>query len=185
MSANFWGWMLFSFNGRASRMYYWLTVLIIFVIEAVFLGAGYGTFSAASNGDFTSISPLAALCALPVMVVTIWVGLAVSVKRWHDRAKSGWWVLIGLVPIIGSIWVLVECGFLAGTPDVNQYGQSNVPPADPLAGSGTAASAPTPPPAPAAAPDPGAEAAAGAGAVSDTDAEASPPAGKDDNPYAP
>jgi uncharacterized membrane protein YhaH (DUF805 family) len=52
---------------------------------------------------------------------------AVYAKRWHDRDKSGWWSLIILVPIIGGIWFLVECGILPGTPGANQYGP------DPLA----------------------------------------------------
>src|SRR5262245_20024080 len=46
----------------------------------------------------------------------------VYIKRFHDRDKSGWWVLIGLIPIIGAIWLLVELGFLAGTPGPNGFG---------------------------------------------------------------
>ena len=30
-----------------------------------------------------------------------------TVKRWHDRDKSGWWIMIGVIPIIGSFWVLI------------------------------------------------------------------------------
>ncbi|TGR16409.1 DUF805 domain-containing protein, partial [Mesorhizobium sp. M8A.F.Ca.ET.197.01.1.1] len=48
-------------------------------------------------------------------------------KRWHDRNKSGWWTLIGLIPIIGGIWLLIELGILEGTRGANQYGP------DPLA----------------------------------------------------
>lgn len=55
-------------------------------------------------------------------------GLALSIKRWHDRDKSGWWVLIAFVPLVGPIWALVETGFLEGTKGPNQYGP------DPLAG---------------------------------------------------
>jgi uncharacterized membrane protein YhaH (DUF805 family) len=55
------------------------------------------------------------------------MSLAVFAKRWHDRDKSGWWSLILLVPFIGSIWALVECGCLPGTEGPNRYG------ADPLA----------------------------------------------------
>ena len=60
-------------------------------------------------------------------VVALWISLAVAVKRYHDRNKSGWWVLIALVPVIGGIWYLIEAGFLAGTPGPNDYGP------DPLA----------------------------------------------------
>ena len=42
------------------------------------------------------------------------LALALYAKRWHDRDKSGWWSLIGLVPIIGAIWLIVELGILEG-----------------------------------------------------------------------
>ena len=50
----------------------------------------------------------------------------VSIKRWHDRNKSGWWVLFALVPIVGSIWVLVETGFPRGTTGSNNFGADPV-----------------------------------------------------------
>ncbi|MDK1018188.1 MAG: DUF805 domain-containing protein [Actinomycetota bacterium] len=59
---------------------------------------------------------------------TLWAGLAIAIKRWHDRDKSGWWILIGLVPIIGGFWALIETRFLTGTQGENRYGP------DPLAG---------------------------------------------------
>lgn len=62
-----------------------------------------------------------------IVIASIWPGLAVSIKRWHDRGKSGWWILIALVPLIGGLWALIETGFLPGTPGTNEYGP------DPLA----------------------------------------------------
>ena len=58
------------------------------------------------------------LLMFPLMLV----GIIVQIKRWHDRDKSGWWVLINLVPCIGPFWALIECGFLRGTPGPNKYG---------------------------------------------------------------
>lgn len=46
----------------------------------------------------------------------------VYIKRWHDRDKSGWWMLIMLLPIIDAIWALIELGFLPGTPGPNRFG---------------------------------------------------------------
>ena len=60
-------------------------------------------------------------------LASIYLALALYAKRWHDRDKSGWWSLIGLVPFIGAIWILVELGILEGTRGPNQYGP------DPLA----------------------------------------------------
>ena len=57
---------------------------------------------------------MVALALIPSIIVYI--------KRFHDRDKSGWWVLIGLIPIIGGIWLLIELGFLKGTPGPNRFG---------------------------------------------------------------
>jgi uncharacterized membrane protein YhaH (DUF805 family) len=144
----FWQWVLFSFNGRISRKYYWYVFLIALAVEFVYMGVIFGSNpDALTSGDVSAMSPIAALCAVPLAIVAVWVGLAVSIKRWHDRGKSGWWILIGLIPVIGNIWVLVECGFLPGTDGVNQYGVANQLPTDPYTQTGA------PPPLPAATPN--------------------------------
>ncbi len=108
--------ILFSFKGRVGRKTYWLTLLAaigIYFVSAAVLGA-IGL-------------PMEVLMALFVLayIPLIWISLAVQVKRWHDRNKSGWWVLIAFVPLIGPIWQLVENGFLAGDPSPNNYGPPN------------------------------------------------------------
>lgn len=55
-------------------------------------------------------------------LIIAWPAIAVSVKRWHDRDKSGWWVLIVLVPIIGQLWALIDNGFMPGTRGANRFG---------------------------------------------------------------
>ena len=50
------------------------------------------------------------------------VSLAADVKRYHDVDKSGWWVLILLVPVVGFVWFLIECGFQRGTSGPNRFG---------------------------------------------------------------
>ena len=52
----------------------------------------------------------------------VWIQMALQVKRWHDRDKSGWWVLIGVIPIVGRLYALVETGLLRGTEGPNRYG---------------------------------------------------------------
>jgi uncharacterized membrane protein YhaH (DUF805 family) len=44
------------------------------------------------------------------------------VKRFHDRGKSGWWVLVFLIPVNAFIWMIVEMGLLEGEPGPNLYG---------------------------------------------------------------
>ena len=63
--------------------------------------------------------PYAALANLPLV---LWISLANYVKRWHDVGKSGWWVLICLIPCIGPLWQFVELGFSRGTYGPNHYG---------------------------------------------------------------
>ena len=106
----YWIWLLFSLSGRLSRGRFWLgTVLALVLIGLTGLPAG--------KTD-ANLSPGASLAVL----VFLWISLAVAVKRYHDRNKSGWWVLIGLIPLIGPFWQLIELGFLPGTPSANRYG---------------------------------------------------------------
>ena len=57
-----------------------------------------------------------------VNALLLWPALAVSIKRWHDCDRSGWWVLVLLVPVAGWIWTLVANGLLPGTPGNNRFG---------------------------------------------------------------
>ena len=55
-------------------------------------------------------------------LVFIYPMIIIQIKRWHDRNKSGWWVLINFIPILG-LWALIENGFLKGSESANDYGQ--------------------------------------------------------------
>jgi uncharacterized membrane protein YhaH (DUF805 family) len=57
-----------------------------------------------------------------VNVLLLWPTLAVSIKRWHDRGYSGWWVLIVLVPVVGWLAAIVANGLLPGTRGPNRFG---------------------------------------------------------------
>lgn len=111
-----WQHLLFAFDGRINRAKFWLASLIVGAAMTILV-----MIAVAVNSSLVWI-----LFAV-VYIGAIWVGLAISIKRWHDRDKSGWWILIGLVPIIGGLWALIETGFLPGTSGDNQYGP------DPLA----------------------------------------------------
>lgn len=103
-------------EGRISRREFWL--------QGVLLLSGLGLLGFLLLG----IAGLDQRVAEALVNLGLaWPALAVSVKRWHDRGKSGWWVLINLVPLVGWLWAVVETGFLRGTPGPNRYGD------DPLA----------------------------------------------------
>ncbi len=122
--------LLFGFQGRANRAKWWLVALAIFVVELIVFAALFG--SVAMSGDPEQIravvtAPLTLIVLIVLGVVATWISVAIAVKRYHERNKSGWWILIVFVPIIGHLWFLIEVGFLRGTPGPNSYGP------DPLA----------------------------------------------------
>ena len=81
-----------------------------------------------NTGPNIPLVVVASLILLAIMIPASWIYYAGIAKRFHDRGKSGWMTLIILIPYVGGIWVLVECGCLAGTPGPNAYGP------DPLGG---------------------------------------------------
>ena len=114
------------FSGRINRKQFWLygylPMVALSVVASVITAFVFSlAFSGSIEGALVTIIIL--LCALLVFyVVMLWVSLAIQIKRWHDRDKSAWWIFIGLIPIAGPIWVLIELGFLPGTPSENLYG---------------------------------------------------------------
>lgn len=125
-----WKWLLFSFDGRINRAQFWLGALILIAVSLVayfVVGWSFGGVFYDDTGA-PHISSTVWVLMLVVWLVTLYASFAVYAKRWHDRDKSGWWTLIGFVPIIGGIWLLVECGCLQGTEGQNRFGT------DPLAG---------------------------------------------------
>ena len=103
--------LLFSFNGRINRTKYWLTYLILGIVP-IFVILLFAAIS----------SELAIVLYIVYAVIVIWPSLAITAKRWHDRDKSAWWILIGFIPIIGALWSLIELGFLKGTDGENRFG---------------------------------------------------------------
>jgi uncharacterized membrane protein YhaH (DUF805 family) len=67
----------------------------------------------------TGIGPLYFISILAMIIP----GLAVTVRRLHDVGKSGWFYFIVLIPIVGSIWILVLM-VTDGQPGKNQYGKN-------------------------------------------------------------
>jgi uncharacterized membrane protein YhaH (DUF805 family) len=101
--------LLFGFSGREKRLPWWIATILVDLA----LGMIYAIFG------HPRPSGLVLLLLAPPL---IWISVAVQVKRWHDRDKSGWWFLMNFVPIIGLLWVLIECGFLRGSPGPNRFG---------------------------------------------------------------
>jgi uncharacterized membrane protein YhaH (DUF805 family) len=143
--------LLLSFDGRINRAKWWLAVLI-FLIAGIVVGI--------VASILTAMIPIVGIVLFVVYgIVALIAGIAVGVKRLHDRGKSGLWLLVfylvpGLLSGIGmfsgseavamllsligtgiSIWMLVELGCLRGTVGPNEYGP------DPLEGTGATVNA--------------------------------------------
>ena len=122
------------FSGRARRSEYWyfalFTFLLSFVTSIVDAVIGTDYDGASSGGLISTVASLAVF--LP--------SLAVGVRRLHDTDRSGWWILIGLIPIIG--WILLIVWFCTDSKADNQYGPN--PKGGPA---GHAGGYPPPPPA--------------------------------------
>ena len=79
------------------------------------------TLAMESDVEESEPSSTVLLVFFGLWLLALWIYVAVGVKRWHDRDKSGAWTFLQIVPF-GPLWVLVECGFLPGTDGPNQYG---------------------------------------------------------------
>ncbi len=97
------------FSGRARRKEYWMFILFNNIIVFVL-----GLIEEIAGSDQSILATL-------YMLAVLLPGLAVSVRRLHDTGRSGWWLLIGFVPLIGAIVLLV---FMVqdSQQSENQYG---------------------------------------------------------------
>jgi len=167
-------WFLFSFEGRINRAKYWLAALIIlcgmiFVLMllaalATIFGIGgplainvIGISASIQLGDddpASKASLFPQIVIIPMTLVFGWSYAAASIKRLHDRNKSGWWIVpfiaatgvygqfgdrlggsypavfIGLAVFIAFIWGIVEMCCLKGTRGPNRFGSDPLAPRD-------------------------------------------------------
>ena len=116
--------LLFSFQGRINRAKFWLVHVVMWVVVLIVFGAILGSAAMSSDPQaaLQSVGVVGGLILLVVYILALWIGLAVAAKRWHDRNKSAWWILIIFVPAVGGLWYLIECGFLKGTTGPNKFG---------------------------------------------------------------
>ena len=96
------------FSGRANRKEYWyfflFNIIISIVLSVIVNVIGHGA-------NIISI-----LYSLAVLVPS----LAVAVRRLHDIGKSGWWILITLIPLVGPIWLIILLAMRSKTEN-NKY----------------------------------------------------------------
>jgi uncharacterized membrane protein YhaH (DUF805 family) len=135
-------WMYFSLHGRATRSNWWIWGVVGLIVANTVLGT-IAYFIDAALGLQLGMLPYGPAVVL-VYILLLYPGVCVTGKRWHDRNKSAWWLLlvygplilafvftaisyeiaslISILSLIGSIWTLIECGFLRGTVGDNRFG---------------------------------------------------------------
>ncbi len=131
---------LFGFEGRIPRQKFWISNLVFGLVLGfgvalalvgylLFLSFGMG-LRAEQQVEIIYIIPLFIIYGAGC-ILSAWVNIALHVKRYHDLGHSGMRVLIVLIPIIGPLWVLIECGFKEGNSGKNRYGANplKMPPA--------------------------------------------------------
>ncbi len=121
---------LFSYEGRIPRSIFWYYVVAAAVVWVIarFADSAVGASTGAGTSGYGCFTVFLAL-------LQIATGLAVGAKRCHDLDRSAWYLLWGLIPIIGDLWLLYQLGFRKGTEGQNLYGP------DPLAGKPQASAA--------------------------------------------
>ncbi len=98
----------FDFNGRARRAAFWNFVLVYIIIAVVLR-------------IIQSVAHLGVMLTSLLELALLLPNLGIAVRRLHDTNRSGWWILIALVPIVGIILLIVwYCA--AGTTGANEYG---------------------------------------------------------------
>ena len=123
--------LLFSFRGRIGRLTWWLMGLVqivMMLLASAPIGVtGNRWWTLYEMGDPGAAKAGAIFIATGTVAVVLfgWVGLAANVKRFHDRNKSGWWLLIAFIPVIGGLWLAGELGFLGPVDDGNRFNSSS------------------------------------------------------------
>ncbi len=98
------------FTGRSRRSEYWYFFLVNMILS-------YGLQGLAMATEMSIFGILAAVVGLALLIP----GIAVAVRRLHDIGRSGWWLLIALVPLVG-IFVLLYWLATDSQPGANEYG---------------------------------------------------------------
>jgi uncharacterized membrane protein YhaH (DUF805 family) len=112
---DYYQWLLASTEGRLRRSTYWGASLSLLLIAGVLvlLSAILGQSGYRGWQSFVVILTFAIYC---------FSGICLTIKRFHDRDMSGWWILVGFIPYIGGLFTFVVAGCLAGTVGSNSYG---------------------------------------------------------------
>lgn len=104
------------FSGRARRKEYWMFTLFNLIAAIIAMVLDHVLHLASAT---TGYGPIYGLYVLAVLLPS----LAVGIRRLHDTDRSGWWLLLGFIPLIGAI-ILIVWMATDGTPGDNKFGSN-------------------------------------------------------------
>ena len=105
-----------TFSGRARRAEYWWWYLFVLLLSGVALFVDIYAFPSSSE-----VGPAYGLASLAVILPNI----AVTVRRLHDTGRSGWWIWLGLIPLIGAL-ILLYWMIKRGDQAANEFGSDPI-----------------------------------------------------------
>lgn len=111
-----------TFSGRAARPEFWwwiLALFIVLIVTSIIDAYVISRLLGFEVGDENAGKPLSLLVSLLVLLPN----LAIGVRRLHDSDRTGWWILIGVVPIVGTI-LLIYFFVQPGTDGANRFGET-------------------------------------------------------------
>lgn len=113
--------LLFSPSGRINRLNWWLGQLVLLGIGLPWYILAQYAEPELKTGKVELVIPFL-LLSIAILPLYFWIGLMLNIKRFHDRNKSGWWVLFSIIPVVGPLWNFIALGFLSGDLGENDYG---------------------------------------------------------------
>ena len=110
-----------NFSGRSRRAEYWYVVLFETLVSVV-LSALSGVLASVTDGS-TVVTVITSILTYGFSLAVLIPGIALVIRRLHDIGKSGFYLFISLIPLVGSIILIVWCA-KDSSPEPNQYGVS-------------------------------------------------------------
>ena len=107
--------ILFNYSGRINRFEFWVKGVVVWLAVVLVLETVGLLLRSISD-------PVGTVALGGFGVLFIWMYFAIVAKRCHDRGASGWWSLLTLIPLIGTVYLIIACGILPGDPNDNRYG---------------------------------------------------------------
>ena len=119
-----WKFAYLSFQGRLNRARYWIAAIVLGVLYAVISLLDSSVIHSPALMSFSGENGVTVgfgILSVIAWVLLVVMGVALGVKRLHDRDRSGWFYLLLMVPFV-NIWIAIEILFLRGTVGPNRFG---------------------------------------------------------------